>query len=197
MRAGSLCAGDAYSQECAGGADRTRPAGPQASTARYPPPSPPQCGPADPSSLRPRLPPMPFPPDPYCIMIRQPGRLRAALFAFDLSVQLNYWRPSELFSRVWGSRPGYRIPTRPPSYLAHSGQGGPGTLWRGGGGRLSARGYSEFRLSLTRWGRGHRLESGWGSWHPLLLCALQGGEGVRFPTRMLPLEEEPPMRRLE
>lgn len=124
MRAGSLCAGDAYSQECAGGADSTRPAGPQASTTRCPPPSPPQCGPADPSSLRPRLPPMPFPPDPYCIMLRQPGRLRAALLAFDLPVQLNYWRPDELFSRVWSSRPGYRIPTRPPIYL-------PGAWWLG------------------------------------------------------------------
>lgn len=93
---------------------------------------------------------MPFPPDPYCITLRQPTRSRAALFAFDLPVQLNYWRRCELFSRVRGSRPGYRLPTRPPTYQAHGarvgrvareGEGfqcaairGSGRVKRGGGG---------------------------------------------------------------
>lgn len=67
---------------------------------------------------------MPFPRDPYCITLLQPTSPQAALFAFDLPVQLNYWRRDELFSRVWGSRPDYRLRTRPPIHLECSGREG-------------------------------------------------------------------------
>ena len=55
----------------------------------------------------------------HCITPLQCARLRAALFAFDLPIQLNYWH-GELFSSVWGSRPGYRLPTHSRTNLARS-----------------------------------------------------------------------------
>ena len=55
----------------------------------------------------------------HCITPLQCARPRAALFAFDLPIQLNYWHGG-LFSSVWGSRPGYRLPTHTRTNLARS-----------------------------------------------------------------------------
>lgn len=133
--ASSRGARDAYCLECAGCAGSTRRAvaGPPLRAAARPP-APPRCRAADPSLPRPRE--HLVSPGPrhslltHCITLLQSTR-QAVLFAFDLPVQLNYWH-GELFSRVWGSRPGYRLPTRPPTNLARDGR--EGRLQRGGEG---------------------------------------------------------------
>ena len=135
VSASSPGARDAYCLECAGGAGSTRRAvaGPPLRAAarprrlgadrqiRAPPPRPRDhlVSPGPRHSLL-----------THCITLLQSTR-RAVLFAFDLPVQLNYWH-GELFSRVWGSRPGYRLPTRPPTNLARDGR--EGRLHRGGEG---------------------------------------------------------------
>lgn len=97
--------------------------GPRASSHSCRPPAPPLCRPADLSSPSPRDHSVSSGPRysllTHCITPLQCARPRAALFAFDLPIQLNYWH-GELFSSVWGSMPGYRLPTHSRTNLASS-----------------------------------------------------------------------------
>jgi hypothetical protein len=159
---------DASCLECAGGAGSAGAAGPPpraalaaaAPSCVQPPPCPPSAGSCGP--------PVHTRPYPYCITLRLPAGPRAALFAFDLPVYLNYWLRGGLFSKVCRSRPVYCFPMCPPTWRTVAGR--VKYPWVG---RLPA----SADLGVWAVGAGHHLESGVGTQTPAVLMSLARRRG--------------------